>query len=481
MSIKVLSLYHITVILKDKEAIMMKRFAAFFLTTALCVSAPMASFAYDSADKGYAVQASDLNLKWEDNVIIGEITTDDSDEMGDSDTAESPGDTGDTSETGDTSDSEDTDAEDSTIPDGLYTDDDGSIYYYKNGSPITDTLKKLTIDGTKYYYYFGHNGKAYTKGYKKVTSDAGTDYYYFKSDGRAYTSGYKAVKIKGKTQYFFFRKNGKAAKDKLKTILNDGSKYKYYFKSNGRAAKTKWKTLNGKTYYFDKLGRAVTGTKTISKYYCVFDNKGVLQRKINTKGKLIALTYDDGPSIYTPSILSTLESYDSVATFFVVGSRVSTYSSYMKQAYDMGCEIGNHTYNHTILTSVSVSTINSEISKTNSAVKKVIGVSPVVMRPPGGGYNDTVKANVGMPLILWSIDTRDWATRNASSTYSAIAGKVSSGDIVLMHDLYEATAEASKKVIPYLVENGFQLVTVSELAACKSVTLQKGTAYSSIR
>ena len=77
------------------------------------------------------------------------------------------------------------------------------------------------------------------------------------------------------------------------------------------------------------------------------------------------------------------------------------------------------------------------------------------MRPPGGGYNTTVKENVGMPMILWSIDTLDWKTRDATSTYNAVISGASSGDIVLMHDLYEATAEASKRIIPYLVDKGF--------------------------
>ena len=458
------------------------------MTTALCVSGPAAAFASNTRANAQFEQTASMNLRSEDNVIIGDIPEAESEDPTDS------------TESTDTGDAE------ATVPDGLFTDDKGNIFYYEDGKPVTNTLKKITVDGSSYYYYFDENGmaytdglkkiklkgvtyyyyfrengRAYTDGYKKVVEGDSTNYYYFTSDGTAYTSGFKSVSINEKTQYFFFKKNGRAAKNKLKVILTDGSKYRYYFKSNGRAAKSSWQTIDNKTYYFDKNGRAVTGTKTISKYYCVFNKKGILQRKIDTQGKLIALTYDDGPSIYTPSILSTLKSNNAVATFFVVGNRVSTYSSYVNQAYEMGCEIGNHTYNHTILTSVSVSTINSEISKTNSAVKKVTGVSPVVMRPPGGGYNDTVKSNVGMPLILWSIDTRDWETRNASSTYSAIAGKVSSGDIVLMHDLYEATAEASKKVIPYLIDNGFQLVTVSELAACKSISLVKGTVYSSLR
>ena len=146
----------------------------------------------------------------------------------------------------------------------------------------------------------------------------------------------------------------------------------------------------------------------------------------------------------------------------------------------MGCEIGNHTYNHTSLTKVEIPEIQNQISSTNIAVYNVIGVSPAVMRPPGGGYNDTVKSVVGMPIILWSIDTLDWKTRNATSTQAAVLDHVRDGDIVLMHDLYSQTAEASKVIIPELINRGYQLVTVSELSHCRGV-MSSGTVYNSFR
>lgn len=146
----------------------------------------------------------------------------------------------------------------------------------------------------------------------------------------------------------------------------------------------------------------------------------------------------------------------------------------------MGCEIGNHTYSHSILTSIDVSSIQSQISATNSAVKSVTGASPVVMRPPGGGYNGTVQNAVGMPLIMWSIDTLDWKTRNAAATQSAVLDSVKDGDVVLMHDLHGPTAEASKVIIPELVRRGYQLVTVSELAQCRG-GISKGVVYNSFR
>ncbi|MCD7981956.1 MAG: polysaccharide deacetylase family protein [Clostridiales bacterium] len=213
-------------------------------------------------------------------------------------------------------------------------------------------------------------------------------------------------------------------------------------------------------------------------YY--YNSSGTLYRTVYGNQKMVALTYDDGPSEYTTTILDTLEKYNSKATFFVVGERVGSYSSIVKRAYNLGCQIGNHTYNHTTLTTASVATIQSQISLTNNAVKSVTGVSPTIMRPPGGAYNATVRSTVGMPLILWSIDTLDWKTRNSVSTVNSVLNNVKDGDIVLMHDLYQATATASLTIIPSLVSRGYQLVTVEEMALLRG-GMSNGVVYSSFR
>ena len=302
---------------------------------------------------------------------------------------------------------------------GLIRDENGNFFYYKDGVKIKNTWK--TVNGSK--YYFGKSGKAYV----------------------------------GK------RKVGKAT---------------YYFAVNGKR-KTGWRTINGKKYYFSpKNGKMVTGKKTISHYLCYFSEKGVLLRKIDKNKKMVALTYDDGPSIYTPRILKTLKENNSVATFFVVGNRVPTYSDTVKKAHDMGCEIGNHTYEHKSLPNLSETEVKRQISKTNKEVKKAIGEKPVIMRPTGGATNTNIKKWVGMPSIIWSVDTLDWKTRNADSTRRAVLNRVKDGDIVLMHDLYSATATASETIIPELVRRGYQLVTVSELAECRGGMKETGAYYS---
>lgn len=365
-----------------------------------------------------------------------------------------------------------------------YTSESGAKYYFRASGQMA--VGRVKIKGT--YYYFNTSGKMVTS--KKVNING--KYYYFNASGKMVTS--KKVKING--YYYYFNSNGKMvtgfkkidgyyyyfnSHGKMLTGLRKINGNYYYFSSSGKR-KTGWLTdENGNKYYFDETtGIRVTGKQIISHYIRYFDSNGVLYRTVDMDGKMIAITYDDGPSVNTSTILKTLQQYDAVATFFVVGNRVSTYASTVKAAYDLGCEIGNHTWEHLILTRYSASTIQSQISRTNAAVKAVTGVSPVVMRPPGGNYNSTVKSAVNMPLINWSIDTRDWATRSASSTISAVLNHVKDGDIVLMHDLYASTAEASKTIIPTLISRGYQLVTVSELAESRG-GMTNGTVYTCFR
>ena len=129
------------------------------------------------------------------------------------------------------------------------------------------------------------------------------------------------------------------------------------------------------------------------------------------------------------------------------------------------------------LNKVGAESIRQQVTSCNDVIEQVSGVRPSVMRLPGGNKNQTVISNVNMPIILWNIDTRDWATRNAESTKAAVIGHVNNGDIVLMHELYESTANATSVIVPTLVEHGFQLVTVSELAAIRGVTLQPNHIY----
>lgn len=203
------------------------------------------------------------------------------------------------------------------------------------------------------------------------------------------------------------------------------------------------------------------------------------KREINSDDKLIALTFDDGPySPVTEKILDTLEANGAVATFFVVGERVDGSESYrksLKRAYDMGCQIGSHTYSHKLLKSgVSAGTVKDEIDKSLAAIKNVTGEDAIIMRPPGGFCNE----NISLPEIMWSVDSRDWKNRDAAKNYDSVINSVYDGSIILMHDLYPATADSIERIVPALIADGYKFVTVSELMEARGITMENGHSYS---
>lgn len=188
-------------------------------------------------------------------------------------------------------------------------------------------------------------------------------------------------------------------------------------------------------------------------------------RQIDPNKPMIALTFDDGP--YAPvgnRIMDCLAQYGGKATFYVVGERCASYKTEMQRMVAEGHEIGNHTYGHKYLNKLSAEQIREQIQKGNQAIEAASGKSAATVRLPGGNKNATVLANVDAPIVLWSVDTLDWKTKNAQKSIDAVVGKVKDGDIVLMHELYNASGDAALTIIPKLVEQGYQLVTVSELA-----------------
>ena len=199
---------------------------------------------------------------------------------------------------------------------------------------------------------------------------------------------------------------------------------------------------------------------------------------------MLALTYDDGPSAHaTPRILETLEKYNSRATFFMVGKQAEKRMDVVKRMEEIGCEVANHTYDHTLMTKVPPEELASQLARTNQVVSDACGISPVLMRPCGGARSEAgmnIVGAISMPAVLWSIDTLDWKTRDAQTTIQTVLEQAKDGDIILMHDLYDATADASEVLIPELVNRGFQLVTVSELASYRG-GMVPGHTYSRFR
>lgn len=216
--------------------------------------------------------------------------------------------------------------------------------------------------------------------------------------------------------------------------------------------------------------------------------------KYSPSDKLIALTFDDGPrSSTTNRVLDLLEQNGGVATFFLVGYNIKDNAEVIKRAAAMGCAIGNHTKDHKILTKCSADTVKEQVSGVNSMLREM-GIEPTLFRAPGGAFKG-VKDQIGMPLIQWSIDTEDWKYKDAShkgrsaeernADLNRIAESVFSqakgGSIILMHDIYDFTADLCEIVIPGLVERGFKLVTVNELFEAYGETLESGTVYYSAK
>lgn len=213
-----------------------------------------------------------------------------------------------------------------------------------------------------------------------------------------------------------------------------------------------------------------------------------------SKDKLIALTFDDGPSAKsTNKILDLLESNNAVATFFIVGYNIEKNISTIKRAQDLGCEIANHSNDHKNLTKCTDAEITRQVNTPNETLKSLTGVAPVLFRAPGGNFKD-IESKIGMPIIQWSIDTNDWRYKDASNKNRSdaqrnadlerisqnVINSAESGDIVLMHDIYDFTADLCELIIPGLIEKGFKLVTVSEMYNIYGNELENGKVYYSI-
>ncbi|RBP67332.1 peptidoglycan/xylan/chitin deacetylase (PgdA/CDA1 family) [Alkalibaculum bacchi] len=178
----------------------------------------------------------------------------------------------------------------------------------------------------------------------------------------------------------------------------------------------------------------------------------------------VALTFDDGPhEINTLKILELLDKHNAKATFFMLGNRVDFYPGIAKEISKRGHELGNHTWNHKNLKVLNEEEIHKEIRMTRDAILKATEKEPTVFRPPYGGINDRVYNTTSLPLVLWTVDTKDWKTRNARKVLSEVKKNVEDGSIVLMHDIHSSTVEAVDLVLQYLEAEDYECVTVSEL------------------
>lgn len=197
---------------------------------------------------------------------------------------------------------------------------------------------------------------------------------------------------------------------------------------------------------------------------------------------IIALTFDDGPSLHTSVILDVLERYDGRATFFVIGNLVETHRGIVERAVGLGNEIANHTHTHARLTAQTDDNVIAEIQSASAAILAITGFSPPIYRPPFGATDDrieTLSAELGYGIVKWTLDPLDWRDRDADIIYDRIMSEVEDGSVIILHDIHATTAQAMERVIPSLIEQGFELVTVSELLEYRYGGLEAGSIFGS--
>lgn len=200
--------------------------------------------------------------------------------------------------------------------------------------------------------------------------------------------------------------------------------------------------------------------------------------------KLVALTFDDGPGPYTAKLLDAMKQRGVRATFFVLGSRVNSYPDVIRRMEAEGHVVGNHSTNHKNLKYLSTAQMASEVETCSKRVEALAGHGTTVLRCPGGNYNAAVKSyakNAGLPIIQWSVDTRDWESRNVSKILSTAfqtgAYGIRDGAIVLMHDIYPTSVEAAIQIMDRLQAQGYVLVTVPELINARYGGMEAGQVY----
>ncbi len=184
---------------------------------------------------------------------------------------------------------------------------------------------------------------------------------------------------------------------------------------------------------------------------------------IEMNKKVIALTFDDGPSSHTEDIISILKENEAVATFFILGNKVKTYENVLRKSLEYGNELGNHTFNHKWLTKLKDEEIKKQIEDTQNIIYETLGYTPVLFRPSYGSINKRVREDISLDVVLWNIDTMDWKYKSVSKIRDRATLNAEDGSIILMHETYERTKKALPEIIQILKEKGFVFVTISEL------------------
>ncbi len=203
----------------------------------------------------------------------------------------------------------------------------------------------------------------------------------------------------------------------------------------------------------------------------------------NPEAKYIALSFDDGPGDDTARLLDILKENDVHVSFFVLGSRIDSNPELLSRMALEGHEVAGHSWTHKSFTSLNNQQVKAEIMQTRAKIYELTGVDSLAVRPPYGAFNDRVRAvarELGVYFVNWNVDPVDWKTRSAQKTYDAIINTAANGNIVLCHDIHSSTVDSMALVIPKLLSEGYQFVTVKELLGMGFGTPEAGTVYYSM-
>ena len=200
--------------------------------------------------------------------------------------------------------------------------------------------------------------------------------------------------------------------------------------------------------------------------------------EIPQETRYLALTFDDGPRPGTTDrLLDGLKQRGASATFFLVGEQAALYPNLVKRMQEEGHQVGNHTWSHVRLEDKAADTLQQEVGKTEMLLHNILGGNHYWLRPPYGLLEETVAKQVNVPMVKWSVDPRDWESRDAEKIYRAVLQKVRPNSIILLHDIYEPSVVAALRLVDQLQEEGYLFVTVEELLALNGVVAEDGVLY----
>ncbi|MBP5280969.1 MAG: polysaccharide deacetylase family protein [Lachnospiraceae bacterium] len=188
--------------------------------------------------------------------------------------------------------------------------------------------------------------------------------------------------------------------------------------------------------------------------------------------KLVALTFDDGPSNITEQVLDILEAEGIVGSFFLIGQQITPETKpILERELALGCEICNHSFTHSVMSEMTAEVIRDEIAKTSDIIRDMVGIETKFFRPPYIAVNDTMYSNINMPFICGE-DSRDWDnSTSAQDRIDRVLANVTDGTLVLMHDMKDnqKTLDALPAIIKGLREKGYDFVTASQIFEKKGV------------